>query len=114
LATITGGFAGLAGLATISGLAGAAGLATISGLTGVAGGLGELGGAGRAGAAGLSGAAAGEASAFFTDRIALLGAVPAGDPVLGWAELPFEIKDRIFAASSSLIELLWLFAATPS
>jgi hypothetical protein len=93
----------------------------------MAGGLGELGAAaGRAGAAGLSGAAAGlgaaplagvsagEASAFFTERIALLGAAPAGAVALGWAEPPFEIKDRIFAASSSLIELLWLFAATPS
>ena len=83
LATTTGGLAGAAGLATMSGLAGAAGLATISGLAGVMGGLGELGAAGRAGAAGLSGAAAGMASAFFTDRIALLGAAPAGAPALG-------------------------------
>ena len=45
--------------------------------------LGELGATGRAGAAGLRGAAAGVASAFFTDRIALLGAAPAGAPASG-------------------------------
>jgi len=95
LATTTGGLAGAAGLATISGLAGAAGLAEmaglakISGLAGaaglaaVAGGLGALGAAGRAGAAGWGGAAAGVASAFFTERIALLGAAPAGAPAFG-------------------------------
>jgi hypothetical protein len=62
----------------------------------------------------LVGDSAGEVSAFFTARMALLGAVPAGAPVLGCAEPPLEIRDRIFAASPSLIELLWLFAATPS
>lgn len=96
LPAITGGLAGAAGLAgvtgfatisgfatTMGGLAEAAGLATISGFAGVMGGLGELGATGRAGAAGLRGAAAGVASAFFTDRIALLGAAPAGAPASG-------------------------------
>ena len=81
---IAGGLAGAAGFATTTGgLAGAAGLAGMTGFATTTGGLGELGAAGRAGAAGVSGAAAGVASAFFTDRIALLGATPAGVPALG-------------------------------
>jgi len=58
-------------------------LAGVIGFATTTGGLGELGAAGRAGAAGVSGAAAGVASAFFTDRIALLGAAPAGAPAFG-------------------------------
>jgi hypothetical protein len=124
--------AGLAGGAdTTAGLAGGAtgvGLGTVGGLTGRAaagraGGAGLAGGAGWAlamglGVTGLAGAAAaggvadgpGVGGAFFTVRMALAG------PAAGAAEPlpPFSSSFRIRAASSSLIELLWLLAATPS
>jgi hypothetical protein len=67
--------------------------------------------AGLAGALGALGAAAAGAAAFFTDRIALgAGAGAAG--AVGLA--PAWIRLRMREASSSLIELLWLFAAMAS
>ena len=74
------------------------------------GGVGELGVGAREGATGS------EVVAFFTERIALAGAAgaagaaawPADSPPAPWIRL------RILVASSSLIELLWLFAAMES
>ena len=102
--TASAGLAGAAGLATIDGLTGVAGIATTAGgLVGaagfatIAGGFAVDGAAGRAGAAGLTGAeagfwavpltgdAAGEASAFFTDRMALAGAAVLGTGLVGAA-----------------------------
>lgn len=79
-------------------------------------GLAAAGATGRGLVAGWGGAGDGTAavSAFLTERIAFGGAAEAGAAA---ALLPFEppsIKERIRVASSSLIELLWLFAATPS
>jgi hypothetical protein len=76
--------------------------------------LAAAGATGRGLVAGWGGAGDGTAavSAFLTERIAFGGAAEAGA-----ALLPFEppsINERIRVASSSLIELLWLFAATPS
>jgi hypothetical protein len=78
-------------------------------------GLAAAGATGLGLVAGWGGAGDGTAavSAFLTERIAFGGAAAAGAAAL----LPFEppsIKERIRVASSSLIELLWLFAATPS
>ena len=91
----------------------AAGLAATGllavGLTGAAAGeAGDgLAGAGFA-AVGLAGGAA-----FFTERIALLGAGLVGAE--GWAPLPPDFSRlRIFPASASLMELLWLLAAIES
>jgi hypothetical protein len=83
------------------------------------------GAAGRAGAAGAAGAfgalaAAGltlawpGAGAFCTDRIAFGAAGALGAAALGALGRPPLISVRIWAASSSLIELLWLFAAMES
>ena len=109
------GFAAAAGLAggadTLDGVA--AGLAATGllavGLTGAAGGEAAegLAGAGFA-AVGLAGGAA-----FLTERIALPGAGLVG--VEGWAPLPLDFsRFRIFPASASLMELLWLLAAIES
>ena len=98
-----------------------------SGLTGTTGltadGLTMLGltGAGSAGLAGLGAPVAAAVwgalgvEAFLTERIALPGAGLMGAAAaLGEAGLPFFSKLRIRPASSSLIELLWLFAAIES
>ena len=56
----------------------------------------------------------GSEAAFFTDRIALLGAVGVGGvgrPAAIGPPLPRPISVRMRWASSSLIELLWLRAA---
>jgi hypothetical protein len=67
-------------------------------------------GAGGA-AAGLRAGGAVSAAAFFTERIALAGAGVAAAGL----EVPLPlIRARIRAASSSLIELLWLFTAMES
>ena len=89
------------GLAAEAGLAGAAGAA---GLAGAAGAFGAL----ALGGLGLPWAGAG---AFCTARIALGAGAAAG---LAPPLLPFWIRLRIAEASSSLIELLWLFAAIDS
>jgi hypothetical protein len=78
-------------------------------------GLADTGAIGRGLVAGLGGAGDSTAatSAFLTARMAFGGAAAA----VGAALLPFEppsIRERIRVASSSLMELLWLFAATPS
>jgi len=83
--------------------------------TGFAGGAGWRGAAGRLGLAASPAGCAGLAlglSAFRTERIALPGAGFAG--AAGAGLLPCFSNERIFAASPSLIELLWLFAAMES
>jgi hypothetical protein len=90
-------------MAGLLGAAGAAGFAAIgagAGLTGVAG-RGLVG----------AGLGASPAPAFLTERMAFGGAA-AGAGVLPLP--PVSIKERMREASSSLIELLWLLAATPS
>ena len=97
---------GMAGLAAIDGAAGA--LVGVAG-RGLAAGLGAVG---AAAAAGLEASAA-SLPAFLTERMAFggaLGAAATERPPL----LPASIRERIRDASSSLIELLWLLAATPS
>jgi hypothetical protein len=74
-----------------------------------------VGGVGRGLAAGLGAAGAASAAsltAFLTERIAFGGAVGAAAARLPL--LPASIRERIRDASSSLIELLWLLAATPN
>ena len=54
-------------------------------------------------------------AAFFTERMALPGAGLAGAAAAGFAPFPpLPSSERIFPASASLIELLWLFAAIDS
>jgi hypothetical protein len=65
-------------------------------------------------ACGAAGAGAGAEGAFFTDRIAFCGAAGALGAALGVPLPPPWIRLRMRAASSSLIELLWLFAAIES
>ena len=114
---LAGGAAGLtgegAGLSAVgfTGCDLAAGLLTSSGLgTGagpvVAGlcwaGFGLLAGTGAPGA-------------FFTERMDFAAAGLAGEAAEDfWDVLPFPRRLRIFPASASLIELLWLFAAIDS
>jgi len=69
-------------------------------------------GTGLLGALGEAGAAAAGALAFCTDRIALGAGAAAGAPAAGLP--PAWISWRMREASSSLIELLWLFAAMES
>ena len=135
-----GVFTGVPGAAGLTGAEGLsaddlAGVLTRS-LVGLAGAgfdaMGRTGAAGFAaadwGATGLDGAgftgfgdrlealvlgAAGVA-AFLTERIALPGAGLIGEAVLAATGLPFFSKLRMRPASSSLIELLWLFAAIES
>jgi hypothetical protein len=94
--------------------AGAAGFAAGAGL------LASCGLAGAVAADGLAGAGLVAGAAFFTERIALppegfaaatdfVGAADFPDPAV-----PFFSRLRIFPASSSLIELLWLLAAIES
>lgn len=72
-------------------------------------------GAGACGFAAVTGAVTpGEAGAFFTDRIDLPGTGFAGEAA-GWlGDPPLLSRLRIFPASESLIELLWLFAEMES
>jgi hypothetical protein len=63
-------------------------------------------------AAGFAGAAGAAGAAFFTERMAFLGSAAAGAGLLPFP--PPLIRLRICAASSSLMELLWLFAAIDS
>ena len=104
---ITGlGVAAAGGFGAACGLAAAAGLVT-TGLaaTGLATGLLTAG----VGLLGVAGAA------FFTQRMALPGAGLAGAAAAGFAPFPpLPSSERIFPASASLIELLWLFAAIDS
>ena len=105
---ITGlGVAAAGGFGAACGLVAATGLAT-TGLaaTGFATGL-------LAAGAGLLGAAG---AAFFTERMALPAAgLVAGAAAAGFAPFPpLPRSERIFPASESLIELLWLFAAIDS
>jgi hypothetical protein len=81
-------------------LAGAAGAAAATGL-------------GACGAEAGAGAGAGEDGAFFTDRIAFWGGAAGAAAALA-PLLPVLIRLRMRAASSSLMELLWLFAAIES
>jgi hypothetical protein len=82
----------------------------ITGLAGAAGAAGALAaGLGACGAAG-----AGAAGAFFTDKIAFCGAAGADGAAAGAPLLPVLIRLRMRAASSSLMELLWLFAEIDS
>ena len=78
-------------------------------------GLPAAGGAGACGFAGVTGAVTtGEVGAFFTDRIDLPGTGLAGEAA-GWlGDPPLPSRLRIFPASESLIELLWLLAAIES
>jgi hypothetical protein len=79
-----------------------------AGLTGAAGALAA--GLGAWGAAG-----AGAEGAFFTERMAFCGGAAGVGAAAALAPLPpVLIRLRIRAASSSLIELLWLFAAIDS
>ena len=99
-------------LRSLVGAAGRAGGAEA--LTGAAAGFEgcglAAGGAGLAAAVGLLGAAA-----FFTDRIAFPGAAGLAAAVAGLAPFPpLFSRLRIFPASASLIELLWLLAAIDS
>jgi hypothetical protein len=71
-----------------------------------------VGVAGRGPAAGLDASAA-SLAAFLTERIAFVGAVGAA-AAARLPLLPASIRERIRDASSSLIELLWLLAATPN
>jgi hypothetical protein len=107
-----------AGLATTAGLLGVAATGRAGGITGLAGAAGAAGFIATGADAGLLAAGAGAlgwgvspAPAFFTERIALGGAAGAA---AGLALLPVSISERMRDASSSLIELLWLLAATPS
>jgi hypothetical protein len=87
----------------------AAGLAA-AGLAGAAGALAT--GLGAWGAAGL---AAGAVGAFFTERMAFCGGAAGEGALAAWEPLPpLLIRLRMRAASSSLMELLWLFAAIAS
>ena len=99
---LTGGLIGW--LATGLGATGAFALGGVWGLLN----SGDLGAAGLAGAAGAGGAA------FFTERIALPGTGLAGAGAAGLLPFPLPRSERIFPASASLIELLWLFAAIDS
>jgi hypothetical protein len=98
---------GMAGFSIATGLAAATGLDTATGLgadTGLAG-------------MGLAGAGAGAGTAFLTVRIDLAGAEGPGvgaPAVPRSGAVPRSSSCRIRTASSSLIELLWLFTATPS
>ena len=93
---------------------GAAGLAAGAGL------LASCGLAGAGAADGLAGDGLAAGAAFFTERIALPPeGFAAGTDFVGAAALPdpavpFFSRLRIFPASSSLIELLWLLAAIES
>jgi hypothetical protein len=78
-------------------------------ITGLAGALGAAGALAAIGLGAWGAAGAGAAGAFFTDKIAFCGAAGAGAPLL-----PVLIRLRMRAASSSLMELLWLFAAIES
>ena len=95
------------GVAAAGGFGAACGLAATWGLaaTGFATGL-LTAGVGLLGAAG---------AAFCTERMAFPGAGLAGAAAAGVASFPpFPSSERIFPASASLIELLWLFAAIDS
>ena len=90
-----GGFGAACGLAATWGLV-ATGLATGA----LTAGVGLLGAAG---------------AAFCTERMAFPGAGFAGAAAAGAAPFSlFPSSERIFPASASLIELLWLFAAIES
>ena len=116
--------AGLLGAAGLAGAAGALGLAA-AGATGLAGGAwgrgagaaawGLAAGAGAATGFAACGAAGALGAAFFTERMALPPSLllAAGLPAAPPAPLPARWV-RIFAASASLIELLWLLAAIAS
>ena len=99
---ITGlGVAAAGGFGAACGWAAATGLAAIGLATGLL-----IAGAGLLGAAG---------AAFFTERMALPGVGLAGAAAAGFAPFPpLPSSERIFPASASLIELLWLFAAIDS
>ena len=115
---------GLLGAAGLAGAAGALGLAA-AGATGLAGGAwgrgagaaawGLAAGAGAATGFAACGAAGALGAAFFTERMALPPSLllAAGLPAAPPAPLPARWV-RIFAASASLIELLWLLAAIAS
>jgi hypothetical protein len=83
-----------------------------AGCPGAAGRRGALGLAGAGAAAGFAGAGGAAAAAFFTVRIALVAGGLAGLPPEPL--LPFSSSWRIRDASPSLMELLWLFTASPS
>ena len=114
LLTRAGGLLAGAGLLTRAGLlAGAGGLLTRTGGLVTGGPTKGRAGGGRAGLAAMGAAPA--LSAFLTERIALgAAAAGAGAGFEGLPLLPVLIRERMREASSSLIELLWLLAATPS
>ena len=116
----------IAGCAGAKGLFGRTGLVEAIGLvaTGAPGraGMGLAGAEGLAmtATAGLAGRSGAAAAAFWTARIALAGPLPwalagvVGLLATALEPLPTCNKPRMRAASSSLIELLWLFAAIDS
>jgi hypothetical protein len=112
----TGGLLANVGLATTAGLLAKGGPLGVA-ATGRAGGITGLAGADvglvAAGAGALAWGAS-PAPAFFTERMALGGAAGVAGAAAGLPLLPVSIKERMRDASSSLIELLWLLAATPS
>jgi hypothetical protein len=81
--------------------------------TGLAGAAGAAAAAGFGACGAEAGAGAGAEGAFFTDRIAFWGGAAGAAAALA-PLLPVLIRLRIRAASSSLMELLWLFAAIES
>jgi hypothetical protein len=123
----TGGLLANVGLATTAGLLAKGGLLGVAatgragGITGLAGAAGAAGFMAAGADVGLVAAGAGAlawgaspAPAFFTERMALGGAAGVAGAAAGLPLLPVSIKERMRDASSSLIELLWLLAATPS